>query len=291
MYNLLKMSSISEDEWEQNQANPYDINFLIGRIFEHTDEEIARQFTNDGGPDFDALMKLPCLFTYEGRDVKGSIGKITQVRPVNGSLSITYILPNVYPEIALNEEPVFQAFGMGDNRSFERYRTHWAVKDVDLFETVTRLLHDSSDDRKVLSKEDMNRVWGDNSKNQKKIFLSHRAKYKGQVASVRETLEGRGFSCFLAHEDVTPTTIWQNEILNALDTMDIFIGFVTHDFHRGGWPDQEIGYAYHRSVHRVFVKLEGADPVGMVGREQALASNWDRAGSDIVEYLKGEGIA
>ena len=42
MYNLLKMSSIIEDEWEQNQANPYDISFLNGRIFEYTDEEIEQ---------------------------------------------------------------------------------------------------------------------------------------------------------------------------------------------------------------------------------------------------------
>lgn len=292
MYNLLKIGSMNEDEWAQNQANPYDISFLNDRIFEYTDKEIELRFTNDdGGPDFDALMKLPCLFTYEGKNVIGSIGWLTRARPVNGGLSITYNLPNIYPKIALDEESVFQALGMGHDRSFERHRTHWAVKDVDLFETVTRLLHDASDDEEMLSKEDMIRVWGGNSENKKKIFLSHRAKYKGRVAEVRETLEGRGFSCFLAHEDVTPSKIWQNEILNALNTMDIFIGFVTDDFHKGGWPDQEIGYACHRRTHRVFVKLGGADPVGMVGREQALTSNWDRAGSDIVEHLKGEGIA
>ena len=42
--------------------------------------------------------------------------------------------------------------------------------------------------------------------------------------------------------------------------MDIFIGFVTDDFHGGGWPDQEVGYAYQRGVPRVFVKLGGAGP-------------------------------
>ena len=39
---------------------------------------------------------------------------------------------------------------------------------------------------------------------------------------VREQLEEQGLRGFVAHEDIAPSTIWQNEILNALDTMDIF---------------------------------------------------------------------
>ena len=30
-------------------------------------------------PDFDALTRLPCLFTYEGFDAMGSIGRISEV--------------------------------------------------------------------------------------------------------------------------------------------------------------------------------------------------------------------
>ena len=103
---------------------------------------------------------------------------------------------------------------------------------------------------------------------------------------MREQLEGQGLRCFLAHEDVIPSTIWQNEILNALNTMDVFIRFVTDDFHGGGWSDQEIGYAYQRGVPRVFVKLEGAGPIGMVAREQALTTSWERAGPETIVHLK-----
>ena len=104
-------------------------------------------------------------------------------------------------------------------------------------------------------------------------------------------MENEGLRCFFAHEDVTPRTIWQNEILTALDTIDIFIGFVTSDFHGGGWPDQEVGYAYNRRVPRVLVKLEGSDPVGMVEREQALNSNWASVSQAIIDHLKRSGIS
>ena len=285
MYNLLKRSSQSQDEWELNQGSSYDVSFLSGRVFEYTPEAIEPLFTSIDGIDFDALIKLPCLFTYEGRDVTGSIGRISEVRSDSRTLEITYTLPHTYPKIVINEERVFEALGMGPDRSFERHRTHWAVKDVDLFEVTTRLLYQVGNTPVVLSPEDMNRVWGGGYKRKVLVFLSHRAGYRRQVSVVREQLEDKGLRCFLAHEDVAPTTIWQNEILNALETMDIFIGFVTDDFHGGGWPDQEVGYAYRRGVPRVFVKLEGADPRGMVGKEQALRTDWDRAGRDVIAHL------
>ena len=153
----------------------------------------------------------------------------------------------------------------------------------------TRLLYNADDPPLVLSAEDMNRVWGDSYKRRKLVFLSHGSGYRRQVSAVREQLENQGMRCFLAHEDVTPSMIWQNEILNALNTMDIFIGFVTEDFHGGGWPDQEVGYAYQRGVPRVFVKVEGVDPTGMVGREQALSTDWGSAGHDIIAHLKEAG--
>ena len=170
-----------------------------------------------------------------------------------------------------------------------RRRTHWAVKNVDLFEVTTRLLYETGDVPVALSEEDMNRVWGDGYKRRVLVFLSHRAAYRCQVSLVRERLEDQGLRCFVAHEDIASSTIWQNEILNALDTMDIFIGFVTDDFHAGGWPDQEIGYAYQRGVPGVFVKLGSGDPTGMVGREQALRTDWESAGQDVILHLKQAG--
>lgn len=131
---------------------------------------------------------------------------------------------------------------------------------------------------------------GEGHKRKKLVSLSHRAAYRRQVAQVREQLERRDIRCFVAHEDVVHSKIWQNEILNALNTMDVFVGFITNDFHEGAWPDQEVGYACQRGVPRVLVKVEGADPIGMVAREQALRASWGRAGQDVIAHLKREGI-
>lgn len=290
MYNLLMKSSWEYSEWEENQGRLYDVSRLVERIFEYTAETIEEQFTANGGPDFEALVKLPCLFTYEGLDVAGSIGRIREVRSDGGQRRIIYTLPSVYPRIPINEDSTFEALGIGTGRSFERSRTHWAVKDVDLFEVTTRLLHQAGNVPVVLTGEEMNRIWGEGRQRKKLVFLSHRAAYRRQVTQVREHLESQGLRCFVAHEDVNPSTIWQNEILNALNTMDVFVGFVTKDFHGGGWPDQEVGYACQRGVPRVLVKVEGTDPIGMVAREQALTTGWESAGQEIIAHLKREGI-
>ncbi len=285
MYNLLMKSSLDYNEWAENQGRPYDVSRLVERFSEYTAEAIEEQLTANGALDFGALTKFPCLFTYEGLDVVGSIGRISEVT-LDGrgrKCQITYTLPNIYPSIPMNEGSVFEGLEIAAG---ERYRTHWAVKDVDLFDVTTRLLHKAGNVPVVLSGAEMNRVWGAGHHRKKLVFLSHRAAYRRQVARVREHLENHGLQCFVAHEDINPSEIWQNEILNALNTMHVFVGFVTDDFHGGGWPDQEVGYAYQRGVPRVFVKLEGADPIGLVAREQALTTSWERAGPEIIAHLK-----
>lgn len=290
MYNFLIKASQDYNEWEENQGRLYDVRLLARRIFEYTAEAIKERYTANGGPDFDALLKLPCLFTYEGFNVVGSIGHISEVRSDGGQCQIIYTLPSIYPRILMNEDSVFDALGISIGGTFERTRTHWAVKDVDLFEVTTRLLHQAGNIPIVLTTDEMNRVWGEGHKRKKLVFLSHRAVYGRQVAHVREQLESQDLRCFVAHEDVTPSTIWQNEILNALNTMDVFVGFITDDFHSGGWPDQEVGYAFQRGVPRVFVKVEGADPIGLVAREQALRASWENAGQEIIDHLRRDRI-
>lgn len=286
LYNLLMRYSPTFSEWESNEGRRYDAGFLKGRVFEHTDEAVSQQYThpNTDSPDFDALIKLPCLFTYEGRDVVGVIGRISSVTSYDRRLELVYSLPKEYPKIRINRDDTLASLGIHE---YERTRTHWAVKDVDLFEVATTMLHNSDPRITWLPGHEMQRIWGAQHQQTKLVFLSHRAKYRREVSEVRDALESRGLSCFVAHEDIMPSLSWQSEILNALNTMDVFVGFVTDDFHRGGgWPDQEIGYAHKREVPRVLVKLGSADPAGMVATEQALSTDWAHAADRILEHLK-----
>ena len=286
MYNLLMKASWSQDEWEVNEGTRYDVSFLGDRVFEYTEDWIKERFTASQGPDFSSLMRLPCLFTYEGEDVVGRIGRISEVRSRGGQLKITYNLSESYPRVVMDNDRIFEALDIGTGRSFERSRTHWAVKDIDLFEYTTTVLNEQVAVCTPTSPEDMVRIWGESHKGQVLAFLSHRAQWKREVAQVKQYLERHGVRCFVAHEDVFPALEWQPEITHALNSMQLFVGFLTSDFHEGAWTDQEIGCAYQRGVLRIFVKLGDQDPAGMVAREQALVANWDNAAVRILDHLK-----
>ena len=88
----------------------------------------------------------------------------------------------------------------------------------------------------------------------------------------------------MAHEDIHPTKTWQDEIENALATMDGFVALMTTNFHDSDWTDQEVGFAFARGVPIIAVRL-GKDPYGFIGKFQGLSSTWQTAAEDIVKIL------
>lgn len=136
-------------------------------------------------------------------------------------------------------------------------------------------------DKRVILPEAVNRIWGNEGY---KIFLSHKNEVKKEAASLKEELKIYGISCFVAHEDIHPTKEWQNEIENALFSMDSLIALLTDKFHDSIWTDQEVGFAFGRSIPIIPVKL-GKDPYGLIGKFQALSCSWDMVAKEIVKIL------
>ena len=70
-------------------------------------------------------------------------------------------------------------------------------------------------------------------------------------------------------------SIWQTEILNGLESMEIMLAFVTDDFHDSVWTNQEVGFALGRNIPIVPLKVQGQDPSGFIGKQQALKWSYD----------------
>jgi hypothetical protein len=134
---------------------------------------------------------------------------------------------------------------------------------------------------KQASEASIKRLW---SENKYRVFLSHKAEVKKETAQVKDRLALFGISCFVAHEDIHPTMEWQDEIENALATMDAFVGLMTDNFHESDWTDQEVGYAFARGIPIVAVRL-GRNPYGFIGKFQGLASRWETAAIDVAKIL------
>jgi hypothetical protein len=125
------------------------------------------------------------------------------------------------------------------------------------------------------------RIWGNSGY---RVFLSHKTEVKKEVAILKNRLQLFGISCFVAHKDIKPTKVWQDEIENALQSMDAFIALMTDSFHDSDWTDQEVGFALGRGVPLIAVKF-GRDPYGFIGKFQALTCDWDSATKGIVGLL------
>ena len=108
-----------------------------------------------------------------------------------------------------------------------------------------------------------------------RLFLSHASAHKVAVAKLKTELQFCGISAFLAHEDITPSSEWQNEIELALRSMHALAALLTPDFHDSNWTDQEVGFALGKGVLVVPVRL-GSDPYGFIGKVQGLSGSSDQ---------------
>jgi len=134
---------------------------------------------------------------------------------------------------------------------------------------------------KIIPPAATKRIW---EENKFRIFLSHKSEAKKETAGLKDRLQLFGISCFVAHQDIHPTKQWQDEIENALASMDGFVALMTEDFHDSDWTDQEVGFAFARGVPIIAMRL-GKDPYGFIGKLQALSCDWADAAEEIFKIL------
>lgn len=136
--------------------------------------------------------------------------------------------------------------------------------------------------KKQVPEKALSHIWGD--KEYFRLFVSHKAEVKAQVATLKTGLGKFGVSCFVAHVDIHPTKEWQDEIENALESMDGFVALLTPDYHDSSWTDQEVGFALARRVPIIAVRM-GRDPYGFIGKVQALSCDWDACPLGVAKIL------
>lgn len=103
-----------------------------------------------------------------------------------------------------------------------------------------------------------------------RIFLSHSTKDLNIVRFIKSDLESYGMDVFVAHEDIKPSSEWENAILQNLNSTDIFIPVITENYYDSSWTDQESGIAFSKSKLIIPVSINGYLPRGFLNRFQAL---------------------
>ena len=284
MYNLFVTAAFGY--WEQNSS--YELS--LDRTSEFLDLSIPDKYKNN----LATRKDLPCLFSYEGLEGHGHVGNLESVREDGRECTVKYQLTNALPPIPILSKDTYLRLGCVDRKGIPEWkRTHWAVKDIDLYKVVAEIYGEILIDANLLPVNDldkigdldMKRIWGDGNANRHRLFISHKAVHREKVGQLAKTLNTRDIRTFVANHDVEPGRLWRSEILNALKTMTHFVALLTDDFHKSSWTNQEVGYSFGRNKPRLFVKFSEGNPSGLASAEQALIARWDNIDEKIDDWL------
>jgi hypothetical protein len=113
-----------------------------------------------------------------------------------------------------------------------------------------------------------------------RLFLSHEHQHADHAGRIRYALARRSVDAFVAHDSIEPTEEWKRVILNALHSCDACVAFLTPEFPRSKWCDQEVGFCIARD--RMVIPVDhGQTPYGFLGDFQSLKVR-DSQGEDDV---------
>jgi hypothetical protein len=114
--------------------------------------------------------------------------------------------------------------------------------------------------------DDIVRIW-DKPENLR-VFISHRDLDKIEASLIKSELTKYNVSCFVAHMDIDVSEEWLKEILRGLQTMDVFVTYMTNSFFESVWTNQEVGFALGRNIPIIPIK-NMKNPEGFVSILQA----------------------
>jgi len=153
MFSLL----ISQSGWSGSED-------ILGpdRVLEYTDDHLKEQLAPGGTPKFNELAKLPAVFASEtpgSGNQLARVGSVFKASYLREGVKIRYVFDSSIPPIH-NQELLRLADDL-EIGSYEFRRTHWAVKDVDLFKVLYAAQAGGGPAPSVFSFEDLNRVEDD----------------------------------------------------------------------------------------------------------------------------------
>lgn len=173
----------------------------ISRIFEYTDEEISAEFMPEGKFNVDKIASIPAILTSELIGDKAAIaqvGTIHKVRISGKDVMIEYRFEPDFPTLTNRDlKEVADELGIAD---FEFHRTHWAIKDVDLFKVLLRRQFKSKPTPKVLRVDD---DWTVDPK-LLSVMMPFDTNFDGVYKVLKRTTKKLGLDCLRADD------IWED---------------------------------------------------------------------------------
>lgn len=209
MYNLLMQGT----PWDEDQDT-----VSVERVFEHTDKRLKNKFTIDGTPDLEALQKLPCLLMQEGKGSQvAKVCQITSTRLVGAAIHFDYVYESGIPSLT-NREIYKNSAAFGFDNDFEFGRTHWAVKNVNLYRAVLRAARSTRSKPKVFKILDPEMVEDDLLS----VMMPFDGGYRPVYDSIIKMAESVGMRCQRG-DDIWKDDAIIQDIVDLIDRSKIVI--------------------------------------------------------------------
>ena len=225
LYNLLVTAS--EGAWDL-PAYEYDRT----RFLEHTADTLHTKYKKLTASAIEELKSFPTLFTYEGNDEPARVGYLRRVKERGRSILIEYEFDEtIKPFTSSALLPLHVQLDIGD---WEMSRTHWALKDEDLFEILTSA--GLVDNTFVAGEGQHGRV----EEMRFKVALSFPGERREYVAAVAEEVKKRlGKGTVFYDKDFTAQLARPNldTLLQRiyLSNSDLVVVFLCKDYERKEW--------------------------------------------------------
>jgi hypothetical protein len=190
---------VKYDGWPADRAS-----MDKGRVFEYTDETITAQLQPAGNFQMDRILAIPALFVSEtggSGDQRARIGRINRVELANREIVLEYSFDSSIPPIPNSTiEKLSAHLSVGD---WELTRTHWAVKDVDLFKVLLLNQGVTSPTPKVFRLDEAIDV----NDQIVSVMMPFSNRFDPVYATIQETATSVGLECFRADD------IWENDAI------------------------------------------------------------------------------
>lgn len=223
-----------------------------GRAFEHTDQALVDKFRPGGHLDLGALIALPALFVQETsgqRDQVAHVGRITRARISGQNIALEY---NYEPEIPSVLNSALQGFAADLHiDDFEFYRTHWSIKDVDLYRALLRNCQPRRSRPRVFHLAENENI----EPSLVSVMMPFDASFDNVYSTLRRTAEAVGLRCRRADD------IWENpaviqDVVSLIDRSSVIICDCTH---RNPNVFYEIGIAHTLGREVILITQVEAD--------------------------------
>ena len=114
------------------------VDFPKQRFLEYTDKNLKNKFQSLDKDVINTIKKFPTFFAVEDEAAETRIGKVKDVKVFDNKLRIYYDFDGALPKGLLKRH--YRELKV-DKTGLEFYRTHWAIKEVDISKTLLGIAH------------------------------------------------------------------------------------------------------------------------------------------------------